>query len=104
MVQLKEDPLNSDNYIGYVESGGAADIFTITFDSLVLGQYTFTLLEELNHLPVQGNNDQIFTLPVIAVDKDNTDSAGEPLTVTITDDVPTIALRLLQVVWLMKMI
>ncbi|MEZ9465103.1 hypothetical protein AB4178_25960, partial [Vibrio splendidus] len=27
---------------------------------------------------------------VIAVDKDNTDSAVKPLTVTITDDVPTI--------------
>ncbi|PTP55824.1 retention module-containing protein [Vibrio splendidus] len=91
VVQLKEDPLNSDNYIGYVESGGVqTDIFTITFSSVVLGEYTFTLLEELDHLPVQGNNDQIFTLPVIAVDKDNTDSVMKPLTVTITDDVPTI--------------
>ncbi|MCF7496442.1 retention module-containing protein [Vibrio sp. L5-1] len=91
VVQLKEDPLNSDNYIGYVESGGVqTDIFTITFSSVVLGEYTFTLLEELDHLSVQGNNDQIFTLPVIAVDKDNTDSALKPLTVTITDDVPTI--------------
>ncbi|WP_368084538.1 retention module-containing protein [Vibrio splendidus] len=91
VVQLKEDPLNSDNYIGYVESGGVqTDIFTITFSSVVLGEYTFALLEELDHLPVQGNNDQIFTLPVIAVDKDNTDSAVKPLTVTITDDVPTI--------------
>ncbi|MFS1862686.1 retention module-containing protein [Vibrio lentus] len=91
VVQLKEDPLNSDNYIGYVESGGVqTDIFTITFSSVVLGEYTFTLLEELEHLPVQGNNDQIFTLPVLAVDKDNTDSAMKPLTVTITDDVPTI--------------
>ncbi|OMO23099.1 retention module-containing protein [Vibrio lentus] len=91
VVQLKEDPLNSDNYIGYVESGGVqTDIFTITFSSVVLGEYTFTLLEELDHLPVQGNNEQIFTLPVIAVDKDNTDSVMKPLTVTITDDVPTI--------------
>ncbi len=91
VVQLKEDPANSGNYIGFVESGGVqTDIFTITFSSLVLGEYTFTLLEELDHLPVQGNNDQIFTLPVIAVDKDNTDSAVKPLTVTITDDVPTI--------------
>ncbi len=91
VVQLKEDPLNSDNYIGYVESGGVqTDIFTITFSSVVLGEYTFTLLEELDHLPVQGKNDQIFTLPVIAVDKDNTDSVMKPLTVTITDDVPTI--------------
>ncbi|KPL99046.1 retention module-containing protein [Vibrio splendidus] len=91
VVQLKEDPLNSDHYIGYVESGGVqTDIFTITFGSVVLGEYTFTLLEELDHLPVQGNNEQIFTLPVIAVDKDNTDSVMKPLTVTITDDVPTI--------------
>ncbi|CAK1928202.1 T1SS-143 domain-containing protein [Vibrio crassostreae] len=91
VVQLKEDPLNSDNYIGYVESGGVqTDIFTITFSSMVLGEYTFTLLEELDHLPVQGNNDQIFTLPVIAVDQDNTDSVMKPLTVTITDDVPVI--------------
>ncbi|MFA0717336.1 retention module-containing protein [Vibrio splendidus] len=91
VVQLKEDPLNSDHYIGYVESGGVqTDIFTITFSSVVLGEYTFTLLEELDHLPVQGNNDQIFTLSVIAVDKDNTDSVMKPLTVTITDDVPTI--------------
>ncbi|MBY7732207.1 retention module-containing protein [Vibrio splendidus] len=91
VVQLKEDPLNSDNYIGYVESGGVqTDIFTITFSSVVLGEYTFTLLEELDHLPVQGNNDQVFTLPVIAVDQDNTDSVVKSLTVTITDDVPTI--------------
>ncbi|WP_060982486.1 retention module-containing protein [Vibrio splendidus] len=91
VVQLKEDPLNSDHYIGYVESGGVqTDIFTITFSNVVLGEYTFTLLEELDHLPVQGNNDQIFTLPVIAVDQDNTDSVMKPLTVTITDDVPVI--------------
>ncbi|MEZ9564333.1 retention module-containing protein [Vibrio artabrorum] len=91
VVQLKEDPANSGNYLGFVESGGVqTDIFTITFSSVALGEYTFTLLEELDHLPVQGNNNQIFTLPVIAVDKDNTDSAVKPLTVTITDDVPTI--------------
>ena len=91
VVQLKEDPANSGTYIGFVESGGVqTDIFTITFSSVVLGEYTFTLLEELDHLPVQGNNDQAFTLPVIAVDQDNTDSVMKPLTVTITDDVPVI--------------
>ncbi|CAH7086063.1 Cadherin domain-containing protein [Vibrio chagasii] len=91
VVQLKEDLANSGTYIGFVESGGVqTDIFTITFSSVVLGEYTFTLLEELDHLPVQGNNDQVFTLPVIAVDKDNTDSVMKPLTVTITDDVPVI--------------
>ncbi|MFM2608251.1 retention module-containing protein [Vibrio chagasii] len=91
VVQLKEDPANSVTYIGFVESGGVqTDIFTITFSSVVLGEYTFTLLEELDHLPVQGNNDQVFTLPVIAVDLDNTDSVMKPLTVTITDDVPVI--------------
>ncbi|MFV8461535.1 retention module-containing protein [Vibrio campbellii] len=91
VVQLKEDPANSGTYIGFVESGGVqTDIFTITFSSVVLGEYTFTLLEELDHLPVQGNNDQVFTLPVIAVDLDNTDSVMKPLTVTITDDVPVI--------------
>ncbi|CAH7094835.1 Cadherin domain-containing protein [Vibrio chagasii] len=91
VVQLKEEPANSGTYIGFVESGGVqTDIFTITFSSVVLGEYTFTLLEELDHLPVQGNNDQVFTLPVIAVDQDNTDSVMKPLTVTITDDVPVI--------------
>ena len=91
VVQLKEDPANSGTYIGFVESGGVqTDIFNITFSSLVLGEYTFTLLEELDHLPVQGNNDQVFTLPVIAVDQDNTDSVIKPLTVTITDDMPVI--------------
>ncbi|KZX70017.1 hypothetical protein A3712_09650 [Vibrio sp. HI00D65] len=91
VVQLKEDPATSGTYIGFVESGGVqTDIFTITFSSLVLGEYTFTLLEELDHLPVQGNNDQVFTLPVIAVDQDNTDSVMKPLTVTITDDMPVI--------------
>ncbi|PML59209.1 cadherin-like domain-containing protein, partial [Vibrio sp. 10N.261.52.A1] len=91
VVQLKQDPANSGTYIGFVESGGVqTDIFTITFSSVVLGEYTFTLLEELDHLPVQGNNDQVFTLPVIAVDQDNTDSVMKPLTVTITDDVPVI--------------
>jgi T1SS-143 domain-containing protein len=91
VVQLKEDPANSGTYIGFVESGGVqTDIFTITFSSVVLGEYTFTLLEELDHLSVQGNNDQVFTLPVIAVDQDNTDSVMKPLSVTITDDVPVI--------------
>ncbi|MBJ2145681.1 retention module-containing protein [Vibrio sp. IB15] len=91
VVQLKEDPANSGTYSGFVESGGVqTDIFTITFSTVVLGEYTFTLLEELDHLPVQGNNDQVFTLPVIAVDQDNTDSVMKPLTVTVTDDVPVI--------------
>ena len=56
----------------------------------MLGQYTFTLLQEIDHADVQGNNDQVFTLPVYAVDTDETDSAMKPLSVTITDDVPEI--------------
>ncbi|MDK9797210.1 cadherin-like domain-containing protein, partial [Vibrio sp. D449a] len=93
-IQLKEDPSVSGGYIGFTTedpvNGPEVEIFKISFSSSVLGQYTFTLLQEIDHADVQGNNDQVFTLPVYAVDTDETDSAMKPLSVTITDDVPEI--------------
>ncbi|CDT88586.1 Conserved hypothetical protein; putative hemolysin-type calcium-binding region [Vibrio coralliirubri] len=93
-IQLKEDPSVAGGYIGFTTEdpllGPEVEIFEISFSSSVLGEYTFTLLEEIDHADVQGNNDQLFTLPVYAVDTDETDSAMTPLSVTITDDVPEI--------------
>ncbi|MDK9763158.1 cadherin-like domain-containing protein, partial [Vibrio sp. D420a] len=91
-IQIKEDPADSGNYVGFTKDAldVEVDIFTIDFSTTVLGQYTFTLLQEIDHADVQGNNDQVFTLPVYSVDTDETDSAMKPLSVTITDDVPEI--------------
>ncbi|MFA0350659.1 hypothetical protein AB4486_27540, partial [Vibrio sp. 10N.222.55.C6] len=47
----------------------------------------FTLLEAIDHRPIQGNNDLTFSLPVYAVDTDGDDSLMSPLSVTITDDI-----------------
>ena len=58
-------------------------IFTLSFSAATLGQYTFTLLESIDHEDGRGNNDLTFNLPVYAVDTDGDDSLMSPLSVTI---------------------
>ncbi|MFA0708754.1 hypothetical protein AB4653_23910, partial [Vibrio sp. 10N.222.48.A3] len=50
VVELKEDPQNSGTYIGFVNDGVNPDVpvFTISFSTSTLGEYTFTLLEALD--------------------------------------------------------
>ena len=57
-----------------------------SFQTAIIGQYTFTLLEALDHADASLANTLDFDIPVIAVDADNTDSASSSLNVTITDD------------------
>ncbi|MFA0516162.1 hypothetical protein AB4501_04050, partial [Vibrio sp. 10N.222.55.E8] len=92
-IDLKEDPAGSGNYVGFTTSASNVEtqIFTLSFSATTLGQYTFTLLENIDHEDGRGNNDFTFELPVYAVDTDGDDSLMSPLSVTITDDVQVMA-------------
>ncbi|MFS1881680.1 retention module-containing protein [Vibrio splendidus] len=89
IIEIREEPTGSGNYIGFTTdiSNVETTVFTLDFSSTTLGEYTFTLLEAIDHTPVQGNNDLTFDLPVYAVDTDGDDSLMSSLSVTITDDV-----------------
>ncbi|MEZ9258999.1 hypothetical protein AB4125_15615, partial [Vibrio splendidus] len=88
-VELREDPAGSGDYIGFTTSATNVEttVFTLSFNSVSLGEYTFTLIEALDHQDARGNNDLSFDLPVYAVDSDGDDSLMSPLNVTIGDDV-----------------
>ncbi|WP_133152373.1 retention module-containing protein, partial [Vibrio splendidus] len=51
-VEIKEDSANPGTYIGFITNGSGAEIpvFTIAFSTSTLGEYTFTLLEALDHV------------------------------------------------------
>ena len=94
IIELREEPTGSGNYIGFTtrcNSNVETPIFTLSFSATTLGQYTFTLLEAIDHVAGRGNNDLTFSLPVYAVDSDGDDSLMSPLSVTITDDVQVMA-------------
>ncbi|WP_032550033.1 T1SS-143 repeat domain-containing protein, partial [Vibrio cyclitrophicus] len=88
-VELKADPATPGGYIGYVTDGSNVEtnVFTISFSDTNLGQYTFTLIEAVDHVDGLANNDLSFDLPVYAVDSDGDDSLVSQLNVTIGDDV-----------------
>ncbi|MCC4785881.1 retention module-containing protein, partial [Vibrio lentus] len=88
-VEIKEDSANPGTYIGFITDGSNAEItvFTISFSATTLGEYTFTLIEALDHVDGLANNDLSFELPVYAVDTDGDDSLVSQLNVTIGDDV-----------------
>ncbi|MBU2931451.1 hypothetical protein KO517_06110, partial [Vibrio cyclitrophicus] len=88
-VELREDPQGSGQYIGFTTSSSNVEttVFTLDFNSGTLGEYTFTLIEALDHQDARGNNDLSFNLPVYAVDSDGDDSLVSQLGVTIGDDV-----------------
>ncbi|PTO92066.1 hypothetical protein CWO17_25020, partial [Vibrio sp. 10N.286.45.A3] len=88
-VELKADPTTPGGYIGFITDGSNAEtnVFTISFSDTNLGQYTFTLLEALDHVDGLANNNLSFDLPVYAVDSDGDDSLVSQLNVTIGDDV-----------------
>ncbi|OIQ26537.1 retention module-containing protein [uncultured Vibrio sp.] len=98
VVQLREDPANSGQYVGFTKEGSDPEtqIFTLTFDNHApntagtdKGRYTFTLLESLDHANGQDNNTLNFNLPVYAIDTDTSSSVMKPLLVTIEDDLQT---------------
>ncbi|WP_299689035.1 retention module-containing protein [uncultured Vibrio sp.] len=89
VVELKPDPALAGGYIGFVTTAPnlETNVFTISFSAATLGQYTFTLLEALDHPSGQMDNELSFDLPVYAVDSDNSDSLVSQLNVAIGDDV-----------------
>ncbi|MEZ8823088.1 retention module-containing protein [Vibrio amylolyticus] len=97
-VQLREDPADSGQYVGFTKDGNEPEtqIFTLSFDnygnatSTDKGRYTFTLLEALDHADGEQNNTLSFNLPVYAIDTDTSSSVMKPLNVSIVDDVPVI--------------
>ncbi|WP_133151699.1 retention module-containing protein, partial [Vibrio splendidus] len=88
-VEIKEDSANPGTYIGFITDGSNTEVpvFTISFSATTLGEYTFTLIEALDHTDGLANNDLSFDLPVYAVDSDGDDSLVSQLNVTIGDDV-----------------
>ncbi|WP_123056812.1 retention module-containing protein, partial [Vibrio cyclitrophicus] len=88
-VEIKEDSANPGTYIGFITDSLNTEVpvFTIAFSTGTLGEYTFTLLEALDHVDGLDNNDLSFELPVYAVDSDGDDSLVSQLNVTIGDDV-----------------
>ncbi|MFA0059342.1 retention module-containing protein, partial [Vibrio cyclitrophicus] len=88
-VEIKEDSANPGTYIGFITDGSNTEIpvFAISFSTTTLGEYSFTLLEALDHVDGLDNNDLSFELPVYAVDSDGDDSLVSQLNVTIGDDV-----------------
>ncbi|WP_213866127.1 hypothetical protein, partial [Vibrio crassostreae] len=76
VIEIREEPAGSGNYIGFTTdiSNVETTVFTLAFSSTTLGEYTFTLIEAIDHTPIQGNNDLTFNLPVYAVDSDGDDS------------------------------
>ncbi|MEF1230413.1 hypothetical protein QTO02_23550, partial [Vibrio fortis] len=91
-VELKEEPVDSGICVGFIDDGGTeVPVFTLSFSGTTLGEYTFTLLEALDHADGLDNNELTFDLPVYAVDSDGDDSPMSPLSVTIGDDVQIMA-------------
>ncbi|MEF1229854.1 hypothetical protein QTO02_20595, partial [Vibrio fortis] len=82
----------SGNYVGFIDDGGTeVPVFTLSFSTTTQGEYTFTLLEALDHEDGLDKNQLTFDLPVYAVDSDGDDSLMSPLSVTIGDDVQIMA-------------
>ncbi|PML53611.1 retention module-containing protein [Vibrio lentus] len=97
LLELIDETNGVRTYEGYVEvNGSRITVFDVKVDSPSLGNYEFTLYEELSH---QGAEDALltFALPIYAVDADgdrsalsggsNTPEAAEIL-VNVKDDVP----------------
>ncbi|WP_133151234.1 hypothetical protein, partial [Vibrio sp. 10N.222.54.B6] len=85
-------PADSGIYTGFIDDGGTdVPVFSLSFSGTTLGEYTFTLLEALDHADGLDNNELTFDLPVYAVDSDGDDSLMTPLSVTIGDDAQIMA-------------
>ncbi|MEF1183499.1 cadherin-like domain-containing protein [Vibrio sinaloensis] len=89
VIELREEPADSGQYIGFTTSanGVETNVFTLSFDGTNKGDYTFTLIEAIDHANADGNNDLSFALPVYMVDSDGDNSAKANLDITIADDV-----------------
>ncbi|MDN3684889.1 hypothetical protein QW180_20185 [Vibrio sinaloensis] len=98
VVELREEPADSGQYIGFTTSATGAEttVFTLDFDATNKADYTFTLLEAIDHGDASGNNSLDFALPVYMVDSDGDNSAKVNLDITVTDDVQLMQKRRLE--------
>ena len=78
-------------YITVTENGvtSQVDVLSVTLDQSNLGNYSVTLLQELDH-SVQGQDNLEVHLPVYAVDSDNDKSPNSDLVVNVGDDMANI--------------
>ncbi|MGB0718941.1 MAG: DUF5801 repeats-in-toxin domain-containing protein [Bdellovibrionales bacterium] len=71
---------------GYVGTAGGRDIFTITFQDN--GEYTFTLLDHIDHADASDPNDAITLRFGVTVSDSDGDTTDVNVTVTVHDDAP----------------
>ncbi len=72
---------------GYVGQAGGVDVFTLVIDPQT-GDYTFQLLEPLDHMDASNPND-VITLEFGVVAEDNSgDKAETTITISVVDDAP----------------
>lgn len=78
-------------YRGYIttDDGKQVDVLSITLDQNKLGEYSVTLLEEIDH-STQGKDSLAVNIPVYAVDSDNDHSANSQLVINIGDDLQVV--------------
>ncbi|EEX94584.1 hypothetical protein VIOR3934_07879 [Vibrio orientalis CIP 102891 = ATCC 33934] len=86
-------------YIVVTENGvtSQVDVLSITLDQSSLGNYSVTLLQELDH-NVQGQDNLEVHLPIYAVDSDSDKSPNSDLVVNVGDDIQVVANGTLSVV------
>ncbi|MFC0243784.1 T1SS-143 repeat domain-containing protein [Rhodopseudomonas telluris] len=78
--------LSADGTSILATAGDGRAVFTVTLSDAGDGSYTFTLLDNLDHVGASGAT-QPLTFAVVATDADG-DPVGSSFTVNITDDVP----------------
>jgi T1SS-143 domain-containing protein len=77
---------------GIADLGGGSErpVFTVEITNVTTGDYTFTLLDQVDHPTANTEDDFILSLSFTVSDSDG-DTATGTLTVTIDDDTPTVA-------------
>ncbi len=89
------------------DNGGSVDftgpnadrqVFHITLSDTNAGNYTFTLLDNIDHVGTGQGTDIVLSLGFVATDADG-DTAPSNFTITLNDDTPTVAQRMSRPVW-----
>jgi len=75
--------------VANVGDEGAYDVFTLVVNDINTGDYTFTLLAQVDHPTTDTEDDLVLNLPFTVTDSDG-DSANGSLQVTIDDDGPVV--------------
>ncbi|WP_322517587.1 tandem-95 repeat protein [Rhodopseudomonas palustris] len=78
--------LSADGTSIVATAGDGRTVFTVALSDVDSGSYTFTLLDNLDHVGVNGTS-QPLTFAIVATDADG-DPVASNFTVDVTDDVP----------------